>query len=224
MWWRPAPPSVPSTSTSTPLLYVISRPPQPQSQSRYRNGLPTKQDSVLQCTTLPYRRPSRRQANARQEKRQKISMREEARKGKIDRGTLGRVAPGSDSCALGRLSGIPDHDAEDLDGALRPSPPRCNSISDASFSPPSMRCYFAGSNAFVSLLEVLSFRDMHNPPLLRNGITSQQHVYNEITGHDASSPCMAPEARWGLGLQPPVHSLGKNDAVSVSFRLLQVQS
>jgi hypothetical protein len=35
-------------------------------------------------------------------------------------GTLGRMAPGSDSCA--RLSGIPDHVAEDLDGASRPSP------------------------------------------------------------------------------------------------------
>ena len=35
------------------------------------------------------------------------------------RGTLGRVAPGSDSCA--RLNGIPDHVAEDLDGASRPT-------------------------------------------------------------------------------------------------------
>ena len=34
-------------------------------------------------------------------------------------GTRGRVAPGSDSCA--RLSGIPDHVADDLDGASRPS-------------------------------------------------------------------------------------------------------
>ena len=58
-------------------------------------------------------------------------------KRKNRRGILGRVAPGSDSCT--RLNGIPDHVAEDLDGASRPSPPAlrfgrsgCISISDPS--------------------------------------------------------------------------------------------
>ena len=73
-------------------------------------------------------------------------------------GILGRVAPGSDSCA--RLNGIPDHVAEDLDGASRPSPPPpalrfgrsgCNSISDASFFPPSVQCCFVGSSALVAI-------------------------------------------------------------------------
>ena len=41
-------------------------------------------------------------------------------KRKNRQGILGRVAPRPDSCA--RLNGIPDHVAEDLDGASRPIP------------------------------------------------------------------------------------------------------
>lgn len=61
---------------------------------------------------------------ASKRKARETTEKQRARRGskrRNERGKVGRVDPGEDSCT--RLKGIPDHVAKDLDGALRPPPP-----------------------------------------------------------------------------------------------------
>ena len=125
-------PSVPSASTSTSFESSLSsrrRPSRSHSDpvtvtAQPRNGIPFsdvldpddpgdgREDIAPSSSLASKRKAGETTENQRARRGSKRQNR---------RGLLGRVAPGSDLCA--RLNGIPDHVAEDLDGASRPSPP-----------------------------------------------------------------------------------------------------